>query len=185
MSVDVTNKASVIESLENNAVDFALVSVIPSKLNINSVQLMSNKLYLIGGRQHKPSKGNVLKKDLAQFPMLYRESGSATRSAMEHYIEKNGLPNSKRLELTSNEALKQAIIAGLGYSIMPLIGIKNELETGDVQIIPAKGLPIQTSWHLIWLKSKKLSPTAEAFVEYLQESKDEIIKDIFDWYEKY
>jgi len=63
--------------------------------------------------------------------MLYREYGSATRKAMESYIAKRGLPNNKKLELTSNEAIKQAIIAGLGYSIMPLIGIKNELETGD------------------------------------------------------
>jgi DNA-binding transcriptional LysR family regulator len=56
------------------------------------------------------------------------------------------------MELTSNEAVKQALLAGLGYSIMPLIGIRNELQQQELQIIPVKGLPITTSWSLIWLK---------------------------------
>ena len=71
------------------------------------------------------------------------------------------------MELTSNEAVKQAVIAGLGYSIMPLIGIKNELLDGDLQIIPVKGFPIKSTWYLIWLKNKKLSPNAEAFLDYV------------------
>ena len=61
----------------------------------------------------------------------------------------------KKIELTSNEAVKQAVLAGLGYSIMPLIGIKNELSNQDLEIIPLKGLPIITHWNLIWLKEKK------------------------------
>ena len=60
-------------------------------------------------------------------PLIYREEGSGTRLVMERYINRNKLPVRKKMELTSNEAVKQAVIAGLGYSIMPLIGIKNEL----------------------------------------------------------
>ncbi|MFT4535938.1 MAG: DNA-binding transcriptional LysR family regulator [Saprospiraceae bacterium] len=185
LSMDVTNRASVIQSLEKNLVDFALVSVIPDTLKVNCIPLMQNKLYLVGGRQHNLIKTKISKKNIAKLPMLYREYGSATRQAMENYMDEQGIPNVKRLELTSNEALKQAIIAGLGYSIMPLIGIKNELETGDIQIISAKNLPIITFWNLIWLKSKRLSPTAEAFTEYLSTRKDEIIDQSFVWFEKY
>ena len=68
---------------------------------------------------------------------------------------------------------------------MPLIGIKNELETGDIKIISAKNLPIKTNWNLIWLKSKRLSPTAEAFTNYLTTRKLEIIDQSFAWFEKY
>jgi len=68
---------------------------------------------------------------------------------MERYIEKSNFSVLKKMELTSNEAVKQALIAGLGYSIMPLIGIKNELQNKELQIIPAKGLPIKTTWSLI------------------------------------
>lgn len=185
LTMDVTNKASVIESLEKNVVDFALVSVLPENLKINSIQLMQNKLFLVGGRQYKPIGKNITKKAIAELPMIYREYGSATRQAMENYISSQGIPNDKRLKLTSNEALKQAIIAGLGYSIMPLIGVKNELETGDIQIIPAKGLPIITHWNIIWLKAKKLSIIAEAYTNYLRENNKNIIDNSFQWFEKY
>ncbi len=185
LTMDVTNKAAVIQSLEKNLVDFGLVSVIPDSMKIHSIQLMQNKLYLVGGKEHKQLKTKISNKSISQLPMLYREYGSATRQAMEDYMSAQGIPNVKRLELTSNEALKQAIVAGLGYSIMPLIGIKNELETGDIKIISAKELPIVTDWNLIWLKSKRLSPTAEAFAEYLTTRKSEIIDQSFAWFEKY
>lgn len=185
LSMDVTNKATVLQSLEQNQVDFALVSVIPENLKINAISLMKNKLFLVGGRQYEASDSNIPKKKIAELPMLFREYGSATRQIMENYLNKQGIPKEMRLELTSNEAIKQAIIAGLGYSIMPLIGIKNELETGDIQIIPAKGLPITTNWNLIWLESKKLSVTAQAYTEFIKENKQNIINNSFEWFEKY
>jgi DNA-binding transcriptional LysR family regulator len=89
------------------------------------------------------------------------------------------------MELTSNEAVKQAIIAGMGYSIMPLIGLKNELDNHDLHIIPAKGFPISTNWSLIWLKGKKHSPVAQAYLDFITQEKERIIKKTFDWYEKY
>ncbi len=85
------------------------------------------------------------------------------------------------MELTSNEAVKQAVLSGLGCSIMPLIGIKNELKNGDLQIIPVKGLPIITTWNLIWLKSKKLSPAAVAILDFLNKEKEAIIQEKFVW----
>ena len=87
--------------------------------------------------------------------------------------------------MTSNEALKQAVTAGLGYSIMPLIGIKDSLKNNDLRIIPVNDLPIVTHWNLVWLKSKKLSPTAEAFLKYVKEYKDRIINETFQWFEEY
>ncbi len=89
------------------------------------------------------------------------------------------------MELKSNEALKQALVAGLGYSIMPLIGIKNELKNGDLQIIPVKNLPMKTVWNLIWLNSKNLSPVAKGFIENIKENKNNIMKNHFNWFEEY
>jgi DNA-binding transcriptional LysR family regulator len=89
------------------------------------------------------------------------------------------------MELTSNEAVKQAVISGLGCSIMPLIGIRNELKNNDLQIVPIKGLPISTSWNLIWLKSKKLSPAALAYLEFLKLEKEQIISQKFGWIEAF
>lgn len=183
--IDVTNKQSVVKSLENNEVDFSLVSVIPEQLNLSRVELMENRLYLIGGTKDKFNRKVSTKKIFETYPMLYREDGSATRNAMETFLEGQHISTPKRIELTSNEALKQAVIAGLGYSIMPLIGIKNELKNGDLQIIPFKDLPIVTNWNLVWQKSKNLSPVALAYLDFVKKEKYRIIKENFDWYSEY
>jgi DNA-binding transcriptional LysR family regulator len=185
LMIDVTNKSSVIKSLERNEVDFALVSIIPAQLNLERVQLMENKLFLIGGTKAAFNKKVASKKMFEEYPLIYREEGSATRNAMEAFLSSKNISTRKTIELTSNEALKQAVIAGLGLSIMPLIGIKNELKNGDLQIIPFKGLPIVTNWNLVWQKSKKLSPTAMAYLDFIRTEKDRIIQENYAWYEAY
>ncbi len=171
--LDVTNKMKVINSLRKNEIDFALVSVLPEDLAIKEEKLLENKLYLVGNTQ-------TLEKDR---PLIFREKGSATRMAMDKYF--NYEQSNKKIELTSNEAVKQALIAGLGYSVIPLIGLKNSLSNGDLCIIPSPGLPITTSWRLVWLKEKKLSPVAEAYLQYIREEKERIIQDQFQWYLEY
>jgi DNA-binding transcriptional LysR family regulator len=183
--MDVTNKARTIKSLENNEVDFALVSVLPHKLNIEKLDLLQNKLYLVGNTDQKFRKAFYNKDLFKELPLIYREKGSGTRQTMEYFIERNRIPVVKKMELTSNEAVKQAVIAGLGFSIMPLIGIKNELRDGELQIIPVHGLPIKTVWSMIWMKSKKHSPVASAFLDHVKKEKSIIIKNRFDWYEEY
>ena len=183
--MDVTNKTKVIRSMEKNEVDFALISVLPKKLKVNSVELMQNQLFLIGG--HQLSQEEVSQKEdlLSQLPLIYREEGSATRNAMENFISKHGYEVKKKIELTSNEAVKQAVMAGLGISIMPLIGIKNELKQKDLQIIQSDKLPITSLWQVAWLKSKNLSPVAKAFLDHLELQKHNIIEREFGWIKSY
>ena len=183
--MDVTNKSRVVRSLEKNEVDFALVSVIPEHLKLERVGLMQNKLFLVGNTKKEIPEDFPKERIFQELPMIYREEGSATRNAMENYMKKNNYSTKKKIELTSNEALKQAVTAGLGFSIMPLIGIKNALRNKELQIIPIKDLPIITHWNLVWLSSKKLSPTAMAFLEYIEKEKDQIIQETFDWFETY
>lgn len=183
--LDVTNKSKVIESLVSNEVDFALVSVLPDKVPVDKVELMKNKLYVVGNNERKFKKTIYNKDIFEELPLIFREQGSGTRLVMEKFIEKNKLPIKKTMELTSNEAVKQAIVAGLGYSIMPLIGIKNELNNKDLQIIPVQGFPIQSTWNIIWLKNRKFSPVANEFLKYIKNEKEEIIQQKFDWFNKY
>ncbi len=185
LNLDVTNKSKVMESLINNEVDFALVSVIPENLLIEKIELLSNKLFLVADSKRKFSKKQYEYSIFEDTPLIYREPGSGTRMTMENYLKEHSIFAQKKMELTSNEAVKQAILAGLGMSIMPLIGIKNELKNGDLQIVPVKGFPITSNWNLIWLKNKNFSPTANAFVKFIQESKYQIVREKFDWYEKY
>jgi LysR family transcriptional regulator, low CO2-responsive transcriptional regulator len=183
--LDVTNKLKVVESLEKNEVDFSLVSVLPGNIQVEKIELMQNKLYLVSNYEQKFEKRLYDKKIFEKIPLIYREQGSGTRQTMEKYIQRNQLPVHKKMELTSNEAVKQAVIAGLGCSIMPLIGIKNELHIGELQIIPVKGFPIKSVWNLIWLKGKSHSPAAASFLSHIKKEKANIIKEKFDWYEQY
>ncbi|MCB0664376.1 MAG: LysR family transcriptional regulator [Saprospiraceae bacterium] len=173
LTLDVSNKTTVLKHLENNEIDFALVSVLPRGLEIQEELLLENKLFLV-------SSTPKLQKNRS---LIYREPGSATRSAMDKYFEDHTAR--KSIELTSNEAVKQAVIADLGYSIIPLIGIKNELKSKQMFIISAKGLPLVTHWRLIWLKNKKLSPVANAYLEYLRSNKDKITDEHFAWYSNF
>ncbi|TFV95659.1 LysR family transcriptional regulator [Algoriphagus kandeliae] len=169
--LDVTNKSKVVESLKNNEIDFAVVSVLPEEVEVEEVLLMENKLYLVGNTDNY-SKNKTL---------IYREEGSATRQVMEQYFDKKGSKR-KQIELTSNEAVKQAVLAGIGHSILPLIGIKSELIEGSLKIIRKRGLPLKTDWRLIWLKDKKLSPVANAYLEHVRKEKAKIQKKYFKWY---
>jgi DNA-binding transcriptional LysR family regulator len=140
---------------------------------------------LVGNTQTTFKKTNSPKEIFNELPLLFREKGSDTRQTMESFIEHNKINALKKMELTSNEAVKQSLLAGLGYSIMPLIGIKNELHNNELQIIPIKGLPIKTTWSLIWLKGKKHSPVSTSFLAHLKKEKTQIVQDKFSWYEQY
>ncbi len=185
LSLDVTNKSSVIECLTNNEVDFALVSVLPEHLQIESIELMENKLFLVGGRDQELKPEHHSFEIFQKIPLIYREDGSGTRHVMESFMKQNNLPILKTMELTSNEAVKQAVIAGLGYSVMPIIGIKNELGNGDLAIIPVGGFPIKSTWQIIWMKGKRFSPAAVAYLNYLKKERNKIIRERFGWYERY
>lgn len=185
LMMDVTNKSKVIKSLENNEVDFALVSILPETLHLEYVDLLPNKLFLIGNTAPKAKRGVTADKILETLPLIFREKGSGTRQTMEDFIRQNNISVMKKMELSSNEAVKQAVLAGLGYSIMPLIGIKNEIHNKELHIIPVKGLPITTTWRLVWLKGKKHTPAAKAYLNFAKGQIQKIVHNQFSWNEQY
>lgn len=180
LQIDVTNKELVIESLNRNEVDFTLVSILPDRLLIDSIPILDNSLYLFSSPKVDTSS-EMTPKDLVNYPLILREKGSGTRQSMERYLKQHGITVRRKLELTSNEAVKQAVKAGLGMSIMPLIGMKHELESGEIILVPMAGLPVRTQWQLISLKGKRHGPVAEAFKDFVLEKKDELVQQHFNW----
>ena len=175
LQLDVTNKTQVIHALKAKQVDFAIISVLPKSLVVDEEILIANKLYMV----------NNGVQDMIHSPLIFREQGSATRTEMENHYQTKKKTQRNRIELTSNEAVKQALLAGIGSSILPLIGIKNELLNGSLQIQPQKGLPIITQWRAVWLKEKQLSPAAEAYLSFLKNNKQQILEKHFGWYLDY
>ncbi len=179
LKLDVSNKAQVISDLTENSVDFSLVSALPKHLNLEKITLMKNELYLVCSSNFDVSEIQSIKDLPKNIPFIYREIGSATRYAMEKYIDQQGISIHKKLELTSNEAVKQAVIANMGLSIMPIIGIRQELQSKQLKIIPMEGLPLQTNWHIVWNRGSRLTPSAKAFIEHVEKNKHSIIETFF------
>ncbi len=180
ISIDVTNKTKVVASLQENSVDFAMISVIPQNLSLECVPLVKNELQLVAANHYPDLPKRMTPKKLEEHTLIFREDGSATRAAMQTYLNQHQVQVRRSMELVSNEAVKQAVRAGLGLSIMPMIGIRSELLLQKMKTIPIKGLPIVTQWNLAYGMGKKLSPAGKALVEYIQEHKEAISKEHFE-----
>jgi DNA-binding transcriptional LysR family regulator len=167
ISLNVSNKSQVLTELTANEIDLALVSLKP-EMRLEEYVLMENEFVLVGSKP--PVSAELWSPDrLGDVPILFREPGSATRQIMERYLQHHGVMTKRSLELTSNEAIKQSIMAGLGYSIMPKVSVLTALEQGWLFIQPIRGLPIKNQWSFIWPEGKKLSPQAQAFLDNVHE----------------
>jgi DNA-binding transcriptional LysR family regulator len=185
LTIDVSNKNKVVERLNANDVDFALVSLTPKTLKSEQLSLLQNKVYLISKYPMTLEKDQSVRDFFKTRPLIFREKGSGTRQIMEHFVEKNEIKIYKKMELTSNEAVKQAILAGFGYSLMPLIGIKRELINKELHIIPLEGLPFISTWKLLWVKGKKHGPIALSLLNYIEKERENIVNKVFQWQEDY
>ncbi|MFK7785322.1 MAG: LysR substrate-binding domain-containing protein [Crocinitomicaceae bacterium] len=183
ISINVSNRNQVVQGLYDNDSDFSLLSIMPEGINVQNIPLMENILVLVGSSQATEDIKRL--KDLEKVTLLYREDGSATRKKMEDYLAENKVKVSKSMGLVSNEAVKQAVNAGLGYSIMPLIGLQSSLINNSIKIVPLKGLPLVTEWNLIYSNDKRLTPAQQALVDFIKESKEGTISKYFEWFKKY
>lgn len=167
LELDVTNRSQVLDDLGANRVDLALISVLPEKMALESWPLMENELVCVAQRPVNaplPADGVYPLSLLEELPVVFREEGSATRTAMERLLTAHGVTPRKRMVLSTNEAVKQAVMAGLGLSIVPLIGMRSALREGKAVIVPMRGLPLRSTWHIVWPSGKTLSPAAQAFL---------------------
>jgi DNA-binding transcriptional LysR family regulator len=100
-------------------------------------------------------------------------------------MKEHNVRPSRKMELTTNEAVKQAVMAGLGFSVMPLIGIGHELRQGRLHIIPVQGLPLSSEWNIIWLKGKSMTPVMAGYIDFLNRHRERLMHTHFNWYENF
>jgi DNA-binding transcriptional LysR family regulator len=187
LSLEVSQRENVIRSLEENRVDFALVSVVPEHLEVNEEQLMPNRLFLVASAGFSVQEADTEEPVPWQhLPIILREKGSGTRWILEQHIHRHHInPPQVKFELASTEAVKQAVVAGLGVSVLSVYAMKFELKENILSVIPFPGFPLLNQWRLIWLKDKKLSPVAQAYLEYIRTEKGRIYENNFKWAEAY
>jgi DNA-binding transcriptional LysR family regulator len=171
ISLEVTNRDRIVERICANEDDVYIVGRVPSEeLALTSHAFAPNPLVVIAARNH-PLAGQhaIALTRIAEEPLLLREPGSGTRDAVVKLLGEQGLRPTVRMELGSNEAIKHAVVAGLGIAIVSLHTLTLEGVHGPVAVLDVEGFPIMRQWHLVYPRDKELSPVAKAFLEFILE----------------
>lgn len=169
VSLRVTNKEQVLASIADNLDDLYLLGQPPEDMEIESMPIMDNPIVVLAAPDHPLAKEkNISLERLAEEPWLMREKGSGTRNAIERRFAEQGITIRPRLELGSNEAIKQAILTGLGISVLSRQTLMLN-QPGQFAILDVQGFPIIRQWYAIYPAGRQLSVAARAFLDYLLE----------------
>jgi DNA-binding transcriptional LysR family regulator len=170
ISLKVTNRNDVIHHLSQNEYDLAILTQIPKDESITSIPFLENPLVMVAHPEHRLSDEKKISIDqLKDEPFIFRELGSGTRMEMEKYLKEHGINIKPIMEMGMNEAIKQAIMAGIGLSIISKLSLGNELALNKISILDMPDFPLMTQWNVLFKKEKKLTPVTQNFISFLQE----------------
>ena len=168
VSLFVGNRKSILDRLAHNQDDLYILGQPPENLGVVTIPFASNPLVAIADPQHPlVGKKKISPKRLAEEPFIARESGSGTRLGCEAFFQRHNATPKVRMELGSNEAIKQTVAGRLGVSIIAKITVEAEVARGTLAVLDVRGLPLQRQWHLVYPEHKVLAPAAQAFKDFL------------------
>jgi DNA-binding transcriptional LysR family regulator len=163
-----TNHERLLARLSENRDDLYILSQLPENMDISYHPFMENPLVVMAPTDHPLVKEkNISIKQLSGEPFIMREPGSGTRASVQNLLEEYGVKVKVRLELGSNEAIKQAIAGGLGISVLSRHTLGLEGTTSELAILDVEGFPIRCNWYVIYPTGKQLSVVAHTFFNYL------------------
>lgn len=165
------NREELLKRLARNQDDLYIFGQPPEHMNVVSEPFADNDLVVIAS----PTHPLALEKEIAptrmkELPFIFRESGSGTRLATEKFFERHGFTLKMRMELGSNEAIKQVVAGGLGIAVLSANTIRAELSSGDLVVLDVKGFPLKRKWYMVYPAGKHLAPSTKVFMEYLIEA---------------
>lgn len=178
-SLDVTNRESLLHQLEHNECDLVIMGQPPEGVELVTEAFMDNPLVVIAPPDH-PLAGveKVSMKRLQEETFVIRESGSGTRIAMSRFFDEKGFQLKTGMEMTSNEAIKQAVEAGLGLGIVSIHTLALELEVNHLVVLNVAKFPILRHWYVVHRRGKRLSPVAEAFRQFVLGQAKEVLQSL-------
>ncbi|MGB3651540.1 MAG: LysR substrate-binding domain-containing protein [Rivularia sp. (in: cyanobacteria)] len=169
ISLQVTNHEGIVERMTSNQDDLYIMSQIPEHLDINCEAFLENPLVVLAPVNHPlASQKNIPISRLSNEPFIMREPGSGTRRAVQKLFDENDVKVKVKLELGSNEAIKQAIAGGLGISVLSRHTLMPYAE--DLTVLDVEYFPIKRDWYMVYPNGKQLSIVARAYFEYLLEA---------------
>ena len=173
ISLDVVNRAALVERIMSNEIDIAIVGRVPDDIPVVIEPFVPNELVLVASPYHRlAGSANVPLSELAKEHFLMREVGSGTRAALELILQEAEVPLHVSMHMGNNSAIKQGVAAGLGIALISRVALDMELETNRLVILNVEGFPIMRQWRIVHLKDKHLSATALAFKSFLLDHAD-------------
>ncbi len=167
-SLDVTNRETLLRQLELNEKDLVIMGKPPDDRDLEARVFMDNPLVVIAAPDHPLAMGKDLAlKGLQKETFVVRESGSGTRIAMQRFFAEHDVQLTTGMEMTSNEAIKQAVEAGLGLGIVSIHTLALELEARWLVVLDVHEFPILRHWYIVQRRGKRLSPVAQAFKDFV------------------
>lgn len=171
VSLNVTNREILLQRLAHNEMDMAIMGRPPEELDLDATPFMENRLAIIAPVSHPlAQEHDIPMSRLAEETFLVREQGSGTRIAMERFFADKGIHLTTGTEMSTNEAIKQAVQANMGLGILSLHTVALELETARLIVLDVQYFPILRNWYVVHRKGKRLSAVAQAFKGFLLES---------------
>ena len=168
INLEVTNRETLLQRLDANEPDMVLMGQPPDDMELDAAPFMSNPLIAIAAPDHPLLVSRrITLTDIAEQRLIMREPGSGTRNAIERVFREQGIEPVSRTEMTSNEAIKQVVEAGLGIAIVSLHTVELELSVGRLVEVPVESFPILRKWYIAQRMNKRLSPAAQAFKEFV------------------
>ncbi|MEA5504495.1 LysR substrate-binding domain-containing protein [Halotia wernerae UHCC 0503] len=175
ISLQVTNHERILERMLNNLDDLYIMSQVPEHLDVSSQPFLDNSLVVIAPAYHPlANQTNIPIQRLSQEPFIMREPGSGTRRAVQSLLDEHGVKVKVKLELGSNEAIKQAIAGGLGISVLSRHTLLSD--TSEFSILDVQHFPIQRMWYMVHPAGKQLSIVASTYYEYLLDAAQKFVE---------
>jgi DNA-binding transcriptional LysR family regulator len=176
----VGNRETLINALRDNEIDFAVMGRPPDKLDAHAEPIAANPHRLVAHKAHRLLREHRFDfHELRNETFLMREPGSGTRLVMEAVFKQHLFTPKRIVTIGSNETVKQAVMAGMGVSLLSLHTLELELRTGEIGLLDVIGTPVVRNWHLVNMTAKKLSPAASAFRQFLLEHTQRHLEQTF------
>lgn len=168
IAMEVINRDRLLERLSRNQDDLYVMGVPPEGLDIESEPFMENPLVVLAPASHPmANRKQIPFSELANETFLMREQGSGTRMAMERLFQKQGAAIKIKMELGSNEAIKQAVVGGLGLAMLSRSTLNLDSSQKELAVLDVEGFPIMRAWYVVRPKGKQLSVVANTFLDFL------------------
>jgi len=169
VAFEIGNRSAIIERLSRNDDDLTIMGVPPRGMDIVSHSFAENPLVIVAPRGHELARrGRIPLSALVGWPFLMREQGSGTRLAADRFLRDRGVRLDVKMEIGSNEAIKQAVVSGMGLSILSLHALGPDAAPRSMVALNVEGLPIRRHWYIVHPVGKRLSVVARAFFAYLK-----------------